>query len=248
MSYRHPISNVSVLLLRISHIHLFISPITSLCNGREINTCYYSTVIHDSMNETQRNFQTCESCPDYYPGNEPTSSTIPQPDTDNQWDGVLTLTNESSWDGGFCVSTFINNPTVKAANNFVITLSTKNCQITTLWGLKITSMSSGKVVLGPDRSVLIKPGQVGDSIDIHSRHTQLLDYVASRPQTILSMVLLSSLMRICKNVSVCFYQIRFQFIAFQISANLLCSELLFVLCSFRDLYNISHEYWTRFVE
>lgn len=148
---------------------------------------------------------------------------------------MLTLTNESSWDGGFCVSTFINNPTVKAANNFVITLSTKNCQITTLWGLKITSMSSGKVVLGPDRSVLIKPGQVGDSIDIHSRHTQLLDSVASRPQTILSMVLLSSLMRICKNVSVCFYQIRFQFIAFQISANLLCSELLFVLCSFRDL-------------
>ena len=146
------------------------------------------------------------------------------------------------------MSTFINNPTVKAANNFVITLSTKNCQITTLWGLKITSSSSGKVVLGPDRSVLIKPGQVRHPIDINCRHIRLLDSVASRPRTILLLVLLNSLMRICKNVSVYCFQIRSQFVAFQIPANILYSELLFVLFSFRDLYNISHEYLAGFVE
>ena len=104
---------------------------------------------------------------------------------DNQWDGVLTLSNESSWEGGFCVSTFINNPTVKAANDFVITLSTKNCQITTLWGLKILSTSSGKVTLGPDRSILIKPGQVRDCTIFKHRHIQLLDSVVNRLRTIL---------------------------------------------------------------
>lgn len=105
---------------------------------------------------------------------------------------MLTLTNESSWDGGFCVSTFINNPTVKAAKDFQITLTTKNCQITTLWGLKITSTSSGKVILGPDRSVLIKPGQVSDPDDINSRHIQQQVSAVSHPPIILSTALLSS--------------------------------------------------------
>lgn len=100
-------------------------------------------------------------CPDYYPGKEPDSSTVPLPDSDKEWEGALSFTDESKWNGGFCMTTAIANSSTKQASDFKITLTTKNCQITTLWGLKIESSSQGKITLVPDSDVLIRPGKVG---------------------------------------------------------------------------------------
>ena len=41
-------------------------------------------------------------------------------------------------------------------------LSTRNCQITTLWGLVIETTDIGTVVLKPGREIVIKPGSVCD--------------------------------------------------------------------------------------
>ena len=111
---------------------------------------------------TQRHFQTCELCPDYYPGEEPDSSTIPRPELSNEWSGEFTLVSESTWEGGFCSTVSISNPASKAATDFLISLTLRNTQITTLWGLTIESNSQGKMTLKPDRSILIKPGEVSE--------------------------------------------------------------------------------------
>ena len=109
----------------------------------------------------QRNFQTCKDCPDYYPGTEPDASTSPLPSSDKEWEGRLTLEDEGTWNGGFCKTLSITNPAAKTATDVTITLTTKNCQITTLWGVRIQSTTQGRVILVPDREIRIKPGTVG---------------------------------------------------------------------------------------
>ena len=68
----------------------------------------------------QRNFQTCEQCPDYYPGEEPGSSTIGTITPTNQWNGLLQKIDEQSWEGGFCTGLAITNSSNRAATDFEV--------------------------------------------------------------------------------------------------------------------------------
>ena len=54
---------------------------------------------------------------------------------------------------------------------FQLLLTTRNCQITTVWGVKIQTSILGKYILKPDSSILIKPGKV-----IISRHFNYQTY------------------------------------------------------------------------
>lgn len=74
------------------------------------------------LDERQRNFQTCEQCPDYYPGEEPSSSTIGTVAPENQWQGIYNTANEQRWDGGFCSSVSISNMGTKAATYFEVSV------------------------------------------------------------------------------------------------------------------------------
>ena len=112
---------------------------------------------------------------------------MPLPELSNEWSGEFTLVNESTWEGGFCSTVSISNPTTRAATDFLISLDLRNTQITTLWGLKIESNSQGKMTLKPDRSILIKPGEVSEdemirSIWLMSRRLPLLVSVERRLQ------------------------------------------------------------------
>ena len=68
------------------------------------------------------------------------------------------------------MSVVITNGSNRAATDFEVMidlqsllqllLSTRNCQITTVWGVKIQTSTLGKYILKPDSSILIKPGKV----------------------------------------------------------------------------------------
>ena len=64
------------------------------------------------------NFQTCEQCPDYYPGDEPDASSIGTIAPVNEWNGLFSTRDEQSWDGGFCTHVVITNGGNRGATDF----------------------------------------------------------------------------------------------------------------------------------
>ena len=77
----------------------------------------------------QRNFKTCEQCPDYYPGEEPDSSTIGTVSPGNQWEGRYAVSDDWSWDGGFCKTLSITNGSNKATEEFEVLSFITLCEL-----------------------------------------------------------------------------------------------------------------------